>query len=76
VWTARLSLDGSLVAAATESGDVCLWSTADGRETARLAHPDVSVAVAISPNAKTIATGGWDAYLRIFEVDGSGGVNG
>jgi RNA polymerase sigma factor (sigma-70 family) len=62
------SPDGHLLAAGdTARGMVHLWDTDTGRELRELAQ-DSPAALAFAPDAKTLATGGWDNNLVLWEV--------
>ena len=54
----------------THKGFVTLWDVATGRELARLAHAcETELAVAFSPNGKTLASGGRDRVVKLWDVE-------
>lgn len=77
VWSLAYSPDGSMLAAAggdserdTREGFVSLWSVATGRELVRLAHAcETELAVAFSPSGKTLAWGGRDQLVKLWDTE-------
>jgi WD40 repeat protein len=74
VWSVVLSRDGALTAAACEDGSVLLWSTRTGARLSTVPHTDVTLAVSLSSDSETLATGGWDSSVRLYTVPKSGAV--
>jgi WD40 repeat protein len=66
------SPDGSLLASVTSSPDRCairLWEVATGRAVGTLGEPTRGLfAVAYSPDGRTLACGGWDGGLHLWDV--------
>jgi RNA polymerase sigma factor (sigma-70 family) len=62
------SPDGRLLAVSNSSrGLVQLWDAGTGKELRQLAHPS-PVTVRFAPDGKTVATGGWDHTVGLWEV--------
>ena len=62
--------DGKLLATTGDEGLVKLWNAIDGTERATLTgHSDFIQAVAFSPDGKTLATGGGDRTIRLWDVE-------
>jgi WD40 repeat protein/beta-lactamase regulating signal transducer with metallopeptidase domain len=68
------SRDGQLLAAGggdwNEGGAsmVTLWDSANGKQTARLDHPQPVLAVCFAPDRQTLATGGLDGAVRLWDL--------
>lgn len=60
---------GPQVAAACDTGVVVVWDSAKGEILHKLQHGDRSRAAAFSPDGKTLATGGGDGSLKIWDVE-------
>jgi RNA polymerase sigma factor (sigma-70 family) len=70
VQAVAFSPDGRLLAACDSGrGVVHLWDAGSGVELRELAHLDPA-AVAFAPDGKTLATGGWDGALVLWDVSG------
>jgi serine/threonine protein kinase/WD40 repeat protein len=77
VWSLAYSPDGRTLAAAggnwergTRKGFVTLWDVATGREIARLAEAcETELAVAFAPNGKTLASGGRDQVIKLWDIE-------
>ena len=69
--TAPVFIGNGVVAAGSREGWVRLWSPATKRAISpRLAaHSGAVVALAISPDERTLASGGTDGSVRLFDVD-------
>jgi len=72
VWAAAFSPCGRFLAAGTEDGTTRLWEAATGELLLEVHQPqDVIVtAVALSPDLKTLATGGIDGKICLWKMDG------
>jgi WD40 repeat protein/serine/threonine protein kinase len=74
-FTGRLTALHSLkwsanwLAAGSWGGDLKIWDVAAGREVVHLkAHPTFTFALAFSPDGKTLATGGGDQKIHLWDV--------
>lgn len=67
VRSLEFSADGSLVATASEDGEVKVWSLSGGRN--RIHAEDWLIDGAYSPNGKTLAATGWDHSVTLFDVE-------
>ena len=47
-------------------GKVCMFNTLSGEKIINMQHPNRVGTLAISPNGQALATGAWDAILRIW----------
>jgi WD40 repeat protein/serine/threonine protein kinase len=67
-----MSIDGSatIMAAGNRNGQVTLWETKNWREVGRFeAHPSYVLGLALSPDGRTLATGGVDQLIKIWDVE-------
>jgi len=68
IWRLGVSADGKLLATSSEDKTIRLWSTEDGRLLRIFRVPIASggegklYSVSISPDGRTVAAAGWDAY--------------
>ncbi|WP_166680390.1 BTAD domain-containing putative transcriptional regulator [Kribbella sp. VKM Ac-2566] len=62
--------DGKLLATAQSGGEVVIWEVASGVPRLRLKTTEASWAVAFSPDARRLYTGGDDGILRIYDLGG------
>ncbi len=63
------SPDGRLIGAACTTGEVRLFTAADGQRTATLkGHEGAAFALAFSADSTRVATGGYDGKIRLFGV--------
>ena len=62
--------DGTLLAAATTSGDIYLFDPQQGGERLKIrdAHSKGAWAVDFGPDSRTLASGGGDGYVRVWDV--------
>jgi WD40 repeat protein len=74
-WSVTLTPDGALVAAgsgtpsaAEQPGAVNIWETATGKLVRRFTHAHAVTTVAFSPDGTTLAWGGQDAPLALWEI--------
>ena len=69
VYSVSLSLDGKLLAAATDSLIVPLWNVETGDLLGELSgHTDGLLSVAFSPDGRLLASGGRDMTIRLWDV--------
>lgn len=62
--------DGKLLATAQSGGEVVIWDVADRVPRLRLKTTEASWAVAFSPDARKLYSGGDDGILRIYDLSG------
>lgn len=68
-WSVAISRSGDYWAAGSMKGEVHIWHT--GLQTLHIAwqaHTDTIIALAFSPNGRTLATGSWDGSVKLWEV--------
>jgi len=58
----------SRLASASDDRTVRIWETATGRELHRLAHQDLALAVAWSPDGETLASASEDRIVRLWDA--------
>ncbi len=69
VWQFRISPDHSLLAAATTAGHILLWNLPDLQFRGSLVgHRDWSNSIAFAPGSQTLASGGNDRTVRLWDV--------
>ena len=69
VWALSFAPDGKVLAAATESKDVRLWSLPDGVELPPLrGHRQTVHGIAFSPDGRLLASGSLDRTVRLWDV--------
>ena len=62
--------DGKLLATAHSGGEVVIWNVDSGTADERIKTTEVSWAVAFSPDARMLYTGGDDGILRSYDLGG------
>lgn len=70
--TATWSMDGSLIATASDDGSIYIWETSSGRLRATLLGHKSSVwSASFSPDGESIATASFDGTARIWSTQGN-----
>ena len=67
-WTLSFSPSSELLAAATGTAAVRVWSTSDGRLVRTLVHPAAVTSAAFSPDGSKIVTGSTDGVIRLWSL--------
>jgi RNA polymerase sigma factor (sigma-70 family) len=62
-----LSSDRKMIASVNHTHEICLWDAASGKPVARIHCPQIVYTVAISPNGKLLAAGGWGGPVYILD---------
>ncbi|MBP6298149.1 MAG: hypothetical protein KA401_02290 [Anaerolineae bacterium] len=68
VWGIEWSPDGALLASANPEGRIFIYDTDQNLVRTLPGHSRRAIAVSWSPDGTKLATGGWDNYVRIWEV--------
>ncbi|MBI3416518.1 MAG: protein kinase [Verrucomicrobia bacterium] len=68
VWDLASSYNGAMLASAGDGGTARLWDVKEGKELATFGGHSGYLRVALSPDAKTLATVSWDKTLRIWDI--------
>jgi WD40 repeat protein/serine/threonine protein kinase len=69
VYSAAFSSDGQYLATATKDGLVRLWRAKTGQELRKWpAHDKNATCVHFSPDSRWLASGGWDAKVKVWDV--------
>ncbi len=64
-----ISTQGSMVAAGGWEGEVCVWDLTRRKVIKRIqTHNNILLGVALSPDGKTLATGGHDQVIRLWDT--------
>ena len=69
VWSVAISHNGLYWAAGSRCGDIRVWR--EGGQTLHLnwqAHTDHTHTLSFSPDERTLATGGWDGTIKLWET--------
>jgi WD40 repeat protein/serine/threonine protein kinase len=80
VWSVAFSPNGNYVASGGDDATAHVWDVATGKEVARMTHHPTDNSrrsgyrsgyvrsVAFSPDSKYIVSGGWDEFVRVWDV--------
>jgi RNA polymerase sigma factor (sigma-70 family) len=70
VESIAFSVDGKLLASACRDGTARLWDPATGQELQRIKRGSHQMSVALSPDNRLLAVGGWQSGIGIFDTAG------